>query len=139
MITPLHEGISVPDMDAAIRWYGQAFGFQICSDRVLPALNSRVVFLELDGFQLELFQYLGADGRPLPAERRIPNEDIKTCGVKHVAYAVDDMEQMMARLHSMGADVAMPPFEMGPNLVCFVRDCSGSLIELIQLRKTDNT
>lgn len=134
MITPLHEGISVPDMDAAIRWYQRAFGFHLQSDKVLPALNSRVVFLELDGFQLELFQYLGTDGHPLPPERREPNEDLKTCGVKHVAYQVDDLAKLMAHLEDMGADVAMAPFEMGSNLVCFVRDCSGSLIELIQCR-----
>ena len=134
MITPLHEGISVPDMDAAIRWYQRAFGFRLQSDKVLPALNSRVAFLELNGFQLELFQYLGADGHPLPPERREPNEDLKTCGVKHVAFRVDDMAELMAHLENIGADVAMAPFEMGANLVCFVRDCSGSLIELIQCR-----
>ena len=67
-------------------------------------------------------------------ERREPNEDLKTCGVKHVAYRVDDLAKLMAHLEDMGVDVAIAPFEMGGNLVCFVRDCSGSLIELIQCR-----
>ena len=131
-LTPLHQGITVPDADAAIAWYQDVFGFEVVSDEFAPPLNCRIVFVEKDGFQLELFQYLGEDGKPLPPERRIPNEDVKTCGTKHVAYGVESMAETEAHLREKQVDIVMPPFPMNRDLVCFIRDNSGTLIELIQ-------
>ena len=85
LLTPIHQGISVPDADASAAWYREMFGFEPVSDEVVEALGCRIVFLRLGSFELELFQYLGADRKALPPERREPNEDIKTCGTKHVA------------------------------------------------------
>lgn len=132
-LTPLHQGISVPNVEASVAWYKEVFGFEVVKDDIVPPLNSRIVFVEKDGFQLELFQYLGEDGKPLPPERREPNEDLKTCGTKHVAYAVEDMGALMARLEEVKADVVMGPFPMAGDLVCFIRDNSGILLELIQV------
>lgn len=131
MITPLHQGISVPDADASIEWYRSVLGFRLVSDSVAAPLNSRIVFMELGGFQLELFEYLGADGKPLPPERREPNEDIKTCGTKHVAYRTDDMAALVRGFEEKGVDIVMPPFPMENDLVCFIRDNSGVLLEFI--------
>ena len=133
MLKPLHQGISVPDVDASAAWYETVFGFRVISDAVVPRLCARIVFLELDGFQLELFQYLGEDGHPLPEERRHPDEDLKTCGTKHVAYGVKDMAAMMAHLKAHQVTVIKPPFDMNGDWVCFIADNSGTLIELIEL------
>lgn len=132
MITPLHQGISVPNMDESLQWYEKAFGFTLVSDKVIPMLNSRVAFVKLGDFELELFQYLGEDGSPLPEARRYPNEDLKTCGTKHVAYRVEDMGGVYRHLQDIGADIAIPPFPMEGDTVCFLRDNSGVLIELIE-------
>ena len=131
-LTPLHQGISVPDVDAAVCWYRDVFGFEVVSEEFAPPLNCRIVFLEKDGFQLELFQYMGEDGKPLPEERKTPNEDIKTCGTKHVAYGVSNMAETVAHLQEKQVDIAMGPFPMNGDLVCFIRDNSGTLIELIE-------
>lgn len=132
MLKPLHQGISVPDMAASIEWYETVFGSRVISDAVVPRLCARIVFLELDGFQLELFQYLGEDGRPLPEERRDPDEDLKTCGTKHVAYAVEDMAAMAAHLEACQVTVIKSPFDMNGDWVCFIADNAGTLIELIE-------
>ncbi len=133
VLRPLHQGISVPDMDASIAWYQKIFGCTVLSDDVMPPLQARVVFLSLGDFQLELFQYLGEDAQPLPHGRRIPNEDLKTCGTKHVAYGVPSMEETVAWLDANGVDFAMRPFLMPSGPVCFIRDNAGTLIELIQI------
>lgn len=133
MLKPLHQGISVPDMDASVEWYQTMFGCRVQSDMVVPPLNARIVFLDLDGFQLELFQYLGADGHPLPEGRRTPDEDLKTCGTKHVAYEVDSMDAMMAHLNAHGVKVLKPTFEMNGDWVCFIADNAGTIIELIEI------
>ena len=132
MLRPLHEGISVADMDASVAWYEKFFGFSVVKDDFVPDLNSRIVFLRLGDFELELFEYRGTDRQPLPEGRRVPNEDIKTCGVKHVAWAVDSMEAELARLRALGADIAAGPFPMAGDTVCFLRDNSGNLMELIE-------
>lgn len=132
MITPLHEGISVPDADAAVAWYGRVFGFEKVSDEIVEPLGTRIVFLRLGDFELEIFQYHGEDKKPLPPERRIVNEDFKTCGVKHVAWRVANMDEEYARLCSLGVDIAIAPFPMNADKVCFIRDNSGILIELIE-------
>ena len=133
MMRPLHQGISVPDMEASVTWYEIVFGARKLSDEFVPPLNARIVFLELDGFQLELFQYMGGDGKPLPPERLHPNEDLKTCGTKHVAWAVEDLGGLSRRLEELQVDIVLPIFPMNGDLVSFIRDNSGVLIELIQV------
>lgn len=97
---PLHQDITVPDVDAAAKWYQDVFAFQIVKDEYTEALNCHIIFGGSGNFELEPFQYLGSDDKPLRAERTVPNEDIKTCGTKHVAYQVADMAGMTAHLLS---------------------------------------
>lgn len=132
MIRPLHQGISVPDVDVAAQWYQDVFGFETEFKEYAAPLNSILLFLRLGDFELELFQYMGDDGHSLPAERLEPNEDLKTCGTKHVAYRVEDMDSMYEYLLNKKVDIAIPPFTMNTDKVCFIRDCYGTIIELIQ-------
>lgn len=135
MMKPLHEGVSVPDMDASVAWYKTVFGFSVIKDDFVPPLNSRIVFLRLGDFELELFEYKGEDRQALPFSRLEPNEDIKVCGNKHVAWAVENMDEEFARLSSLNVDIAAGPFPMAGDKVCFIRDNSGNLIELIEVGK----
>lgn len=130
LLKPLHVGISVPDIDASIAWYEQMLGFRLVSDKYFDQLPARIAFLELGGFSIELFQVPGA--APLPDDRRVPNLDIQTHGTKHVAYAVEDLRGLMSELKSKGVDVAMDVFPMEGDLVAFIRDNAGNLLELIQ-------
>ena len=132
IITPLHEGITVPDVTAAVEWYRTVFGFETVSDKVVPGLNARIVFMRLGEFELELFEYLGADKKPLPPERMTPDEDLKTAGVKHVAWRVENLEALYERLTELGVDIVAAPFPMEGDRVCFIRDCAGTLMELIE-------
>ena len=130
LLKPLHVGISVPDMDASIAWYEQMLGFRLVSDNYYEQLPARIAFLELGDFSIELFEVPGA--APLPDDRRVPNLDIRTHGTKHVAYAVEDLPGLMQTLKSKGVDVAMDVFPMEGDLVAFIRDNTGNLLELIQ-------
>lgn len=130
LIKPLHLGVSVPDLDAAVEWYREMLGFELLSDRYFDQLPARIVFMRHADFRLELFEVEGA--APLPKERRTPNLDIRTHGNKHIAYGVRDLKAFMATLKAKGVDVAMDLFPMEDDLVAFIRDNSGNLIELIQ-------
>jgi methylmalonyl-CoA/ethylmalonyl-CoA epimerase len=130
IIKPLHQGISVSDMEASIVWYQNMLGFKLVSDKFIPQLSARIAFIEHGGFSIELFEVKGA--ATLPEDRRIPNLDIRTHGTKHVAYAVADVSKLMADLKAKGVDVAMDVFLMEGDLVAFIRDNTGNLIEFIQ-------
>jgi len=129
-IKALHMGVSVPDMEASINWYHDMLGFTLVSDKFIPQLPARIAFLECGEFSVELFQVEGA--ATLPEERRIPNLDIRTHGTKHVAFAVEDLCNLMKDLKAKQVDIAFDVFPMEGDLVAFIRDNSGNLIELIQ-------
>lgn len=129
-LRPLHLGISVPDMDESIAWYTDVLGFSLLSDDFIDPIKARVAFLKHGEFSIELFEIEGA--KPLPEERRIPNLDIQTHGTKHMAFAVRDIHKFVDRLKEKNVDIAMDIFPMEGDLVCFIRDNSGNLLELIQ-------
>jgi methylmalonyl-CoA/ethylmalonyl-CoA epimerase len=117
-------------MDESIEWYKNMLGFELISDKYFAQLPARIAFLKNGDFCIELFEVEGAS--PLPEDRRTPNLDIRTHGNKHVAYGVENLNQLMGDMKSKGVDVAMDIFPMEGDLVAFVRDNTGNLIELIQ-------
>ena len=127
---PLHVGISVRNMEEALNWYEKNLGFTLVEDDgFIPPLGARICFVQNGDFQLELFEY--EQPNPLPEDRLTPNSDLQTIGTKHVAFEVERMAEMRARLVENGVDIAHE-VEMNGNKVMFIRDCSGVLIELIE-------
>ena len=131
-IKPLHQGISVTDMDRSMKWYSEVLGFEPVSRQFEPGLGAVVAFLRRDDFEIELFEYQGSDRHDLPDDRKVPNEDLKYIGTKHVAYAVEDMEGAISELKEKGVHMATPLLDMHGQLVCFINDPDGILVELIQ-------
>lgn len=50
----------------------------------------------------------------------------------HIAFGVDDTRGLLERLRAAGVEVAKEPFEIGSEVIAFVRDPDGYLIELNQ-------
>lgn len=132
MIKPLHVGISVGDIQAAIQWYQSILGFSLLCCRHFPALNTQIAFLKLGDFEIELFE--PDQPNPLPDERRLPITDLQTPGTKHIAFSTDDIETLFADFREQGVDIVFGPVESPPKdaLFGFIRDNSGVLIEFIQ-------
>lgn len=134
-LTPAHVGLSVYHMDESIDWYRRVLGYELVKDDgFLPPLQARVCFLERDGFQLELFEYVSP--KPLPDDRKTPDSDLQTVGTKHLAFFVQDMSAIKAHLRAENVEIAHEA-EMNGEAVLFLRDCNGILIELIE--KTANS
>lgn len=126
-----HCGISVPDLEASIIWYHDMLGFSLERRFVIDVVPFKAAFLRRRDFRIELFEVVGA--LPLPEERRYPNEDLRTHGTKHIAFAVQDVRAVFAELKRRGVEVAMDVFVVegiGPG--GFIRDNAGNLIELIE-------
>lgn len=124
-----HIGISVPDIDASIGWYGRMFGFEVEMRQHLPLIPAEIAFLRKGDVRVELFQVEGA--APLPPERREPNLDLRTHGNKHACWRLVDVPGTVAALRERGAEIV---FENNINgtPMAFIRDNAGNLIELIQ-------
>ena len=128
-LKPLHVGISVSDMEAALEWYKKNLDFELVKDDYVPPLGARICFIQSGDFQLELFKY--DDPKPIPEDRLTPNSDLQTVGTKHVAFEVADMKALKEKFLANGVDIAHEVMMEG-NYVMFVRDNSGVIIEFIQ-------
>ena len=131
-----HFGISVPDMEQAIAWYGQMLGFTLEESLYIDKIPAHIAFVRRGDFRIEIFQVEGAAS--LPAERRVPNLDLKTHGNKHMCFEVLDVSAAIGRLREAGADIAFE-LSVGGNPTAFVRDCAGNLIEFLQPFESHST
>ena len=124
-----HAGISVPDLESSIAWYGTMLGFELEGRAFLPPVQAQIAFLRRGNLRVELFEVPGAAA--LPDARRVPDEDLRTHGNKHVCYAVKDARAAADELKSRGADIVFVK-EMPQATVVYIRDNAGNLIELVQ-------
>ncbi len=134
VLRALHTGISVRDMDEAVKWYDKWLGFKPVYDQgYVPPLKAHLYFIEdKNGYQIELFKY--DDPKPTPEDRLTPNSDLQTCGTKHLALAIDDADAFKEKFLAEGGKIAHE-VNMGNDHVLFILDPSGTLIELIQQPK----
>ena len=96
----LHAGISVYNMEESLAWYKKNLGFEVVkNDGYVPPLKAKIVFIEKDGFQIELFEY--DEPKKIPEDRLTPNTDLQTVGTKHIAFATDDMDALKAWIPSL--------------------------------------
>ena len=125
-----HVGVSVPDLEASVDWYRRVLGFVPVRRLRIESIPADVAILKHGAMHIELFQAAGA--KPLPAERREPDSDVRTHGNKHIAFAIADVEPFAAELRRRGADVVwVKHFEHGGANI-FIRDNAGNLIEFLQ-------
>jgi catechol 2,3-dioxygenase-like lactoylglutathione lyase family enzyme len=123
-----HGGVSVPDLDEAIDWYGRVLGFELEKRFYIDAAKSHTAVVKKGPLRFEIFQVEGA--APLPEDRRYPPSDLKTHGNKHLAFCIDDLDAFLDEMEAKGADIAfVVREEFGSG--CFIRDCAGNLIEFV--------
>jgi catechol 2,3-dioxygenase-like lactoylglutathione lyase family enzyme len=105
--------ITVDDLDRALAFYTGVLPFERLSVNVLDddaevrltgiSGRRRVAHLGLGDERLDLVDYLGAGGRPLPADSRSQDR-----WFQHVAIIVSDMDRAFARLESAGVEHVSP-------------------------------
>jgi methylmalonyl-CoA/ethylmalonyl-CoA epimerase len=124
-----HAGISVPDLAASIAWYREKLGFEVSQRMTIDAIPAEVAMLQRGPLRIELFEVKGA--APLPAERRDPQRDPHTHGNKHVAFAVRDIDAMVAELKQRDVEIVIAA-RMPFGSFAFVRDNVGTLLEFVE-------
>ncbi|MFM5930301.1 MAG: VOC family protein [Novosphingobium sp.] len=124
-----HGGVSVPDLDEAIAWYGRVLGFAVEKTFYIPPARARAAMIRKGPLRFELFE--PEDGDALPEGRSHPPSDIRTHGNKPVAFRVADLDAFLAAMAEKGVDVPFVVREaFGKG--CFIRDPAGNLIEFVE-------
>jgi methylmalonyl-CoA/ethylmalonyl-CoA epimerase len=127
-----HVGIAVPDLDAAIAWYGETFGLASVHEEVNEDQGVREAMLAV-GDGTTRIQLLA----PLRPDSAIATFlDRSGPGVQQVAYTVEDVEKTAAQLRAKGLRLLYDTARRGTagSRVNFVhpKDAGGVLVELVQ-------
>lgn len=138
-----HVSVTTADLERSIAFYRDVLGLKLLrvgeSDE--PEMSTitglpgvRLLWAELDlggGQSLELLQYLAPEGTPVAQRSCDP-------GSAHIAFAVDDIEELHGRLVSAGAQVRSEPVEIHDDgdwngVRClYLTDPDGATIELVE-------
>jgi catechol 2,3-dioxygenase-like lactoylglutathione lyase family enzyme len=136
-----HVGICVSDWERSLRFYRDVLGFQYVSELQvagepsntllqLDDVDLRAIYLERDGFRIELLYY-ASPGHQGEARPRPMNQ----LGLTHLSLRVDDLaatvEQLARQDVRVLEDRRIDVPEFGAAAV-FVTDPDGTLIELVQ-------
>lgn len=132
-LRPLHVGISVKNMEESMKWYQEMLGFETVSSQYMPPLKSTVTFMRHGDFEIELFEH--DETIEVPKERLMPNSDIQTQGTKHICFAHEDVAAFLGELKEKGVEVVLGPQIMEGEVMGFIHDPNGVLIEFIQPNK----
>ncbi|MCR5666630.1 MAG: VOC family protein [Eubacterium sp.] len=124
-----HFAISVYDMEETIAWYERVFGFQVFDHSEIPGTGIKVCHMAGHGLILEVFNPPG--GNTLPESRKIPDEDLKVNGNKHISFGVPDGEQAKKELIADGVEIVFEAIVDGTYGI-FIHDNTGNLIEIFE-------
>lgn len=88
-----HIALICSDYPRSKRFYTEVLGLRVIAETYREARDSWKLDLALGDVQLELFSFPGAPPRPSYPEAQ---------GLRHLAFAVDDLEATMARIEGFG-------------------------------------
>jgi glyoxylase I family protein len=120
-----HAAIICADYESSKRFYVECLGLRIVAENFREQRNSYKLDLALpDGGQIELFSFPGAPARPSYPEAQ---------GLRHLAFAVADVDACKAKLESMGIAVeAVRMDEYTGKRFVFFADPDGLPLELYE-------
>ncbi|MGR5436203.1 SMU1112c/YaeR family gloxylase I-like metalloprotein [Vibrio owensii] len=120
-----HVAIICSDYPRSKRFYTEVLGLKVIAENYREARDSYKLDLALpDGSQVELFSFPGAPERPSFPEAQ---------GLRHLAFLVDDVEQVKTYLESN--DVEVEPIrtdEFTGKAFTFFQDPDGLPLEIYQ-------
>lgn len=145
-----HVNIVVSDLEISIAFYTQVLQLQRGFERTLEGawietltgiegVRAQCVFMEnpRGGARLELLQFLAPN-----SESFARHDWPATLGVRHIAWNVDDIEALLARLKDYGGAPLSAPVEvpfavgnLGRKKLCYFRDPDGVILEAAAYEK----
>jgi catechol 2,3-dioxygenase-like lactoylglutathione lyase family enzyme len=133
-------GIVVDDLKAAIAFFVE-LGLELEGEFAVDGQwVDRIV--RLDGVRNDIAMMRTPDGHSRlelmkfhapPATTAEPNAPVNTLGIRRIMFAVDDIEDVIARLHAHGAELVGEVVQYEDKyLLCYVRGPEGIIIALAE-------
>lgn len=121
-----HAALICSDYARSRRFYTETLGLRVLAENHRAARDSYKLDLALpDGSQLELFSFPAPPPRPSRPE---------ACGLRHLAFAVADLDAWVARLEAQGVAVeAVRVDEYTGRRFTFFADPDGLPLELYEV------
>lgn len=122
-----HVGMTCSNIDRTMAFYCDLLGLKLALRKTAP--NGEVIFLDTGAGMLEI----GCPIADITRSRDVPPHE---AGIRHVTFAFDDVDAMVARLGAVGIEPIEGPRPAYYNemlkRVVFFRDPDGILVELIE-------
>ena len=121
-----HVAILTGDYEQSKLFYTQVLGFEILAETYREERKSYKLDLAINGqYQIELFSFPDYKERASFPEQK---------GLRHLAFAVEDIEEQVAELVAKGADVqGIRTDELTGKKFCFFYDPNGQPLELYEV------
>ena len=121
-----HIAIICSDYEASKAFYTEVLGLSILAETFREARNSYKLDLALNGtYLIELFSFPNPPARPSRPE---------ACGLRHLAFAVSDLEAMIAHLNEKGVTTeAIRTDDLTGKRFTFFADPDGLPLELYEI------
>lgn len=128
-----HTSIRTSNMNRSIDFYTRLMGLKLLGRHEIPQNKAEIAFLqdpEGKGARLELTFYWN--------QKEFIQADYENRLFDHIALEIEDMEKVISKLRSEKVTITDEPFRLSPGgaLIAFIEDPDGTLIELIERRKT---
>lgn len=128
-----HVAISVPNYKETVQWYRDNLDATIEQEWTVDELpDLKLAYLNVQGFRLEIIGSTQArTGMPPVADF---GEHLRTTGLAHLCFRVNDVNAVMNRLEERGVTTFVKAASY-PNVgvrVGFVKDNNGNVIEFVE-------
>ena len=125
----IHASIRTSNMDRSIDFYTKLLDLRVIRRMEIAQTNAALAFLqdkEARGAILELTSYRD--------QKKFLQADYEDRLFDHLAFEVKDMNRTIEMMRNSGVTITDEPYRLSPtgNLLAFVEDPDGTLIELIQ-------
>lgn len=122
-----HVGMTCSDLDRTMAFYCGLLGLKLALRK--SSSSGEVVFLDTGAGMLEM----ACPAADIARSRDVPPHE---AGMRHITFAFDDVDAMVARLNAAGIEAIEGPrpafFSEMLKRVAFVRDPDGVIVELIE-------
>jgi len=116
-------------MEKSIDFYARLLGMKLLNRREIPQNNAEIAFLqdaEGKGARLELTYFHN--------QKKFVQAEYEDRLFDHLAFDIKDMNETISLMRQEKVTITDEPFRLSPtgNLIAFVEDPDGTLIELIE-------
>ncbi len=129
-VVPHSVTLSVRDIDVSSRWYAEKLGFREVQRKEYQEFNTSLVFLELNGYRVELIR----DGNAKSGSRRLdPPAHTASFGISQFAFRTEDLAAVKENLIRRNIPIVweFENKELRARFI-FIRDPDGNLIQYLQ-------